>query len=289
MQGRSIPRDLLILLSISIPLLLVAGVLFVAGEYLVTGWDGLSLALYGVAVLGVWAVLVLCLCAWIVLRDGIRPSGILPAMVLAIAFGGAGIWGGLKFLEQRRCEQSADFFARIATASPADRETLIEMHPDILAEPTWCGFDAVQYWFGLDHEGRPVAPGGDADRLAALRRLLAAGLMPDERLMRDAARGGDAAAIALYAEFRLESGIDPWPLRPAVAALQGYEYAPDDAPRRPDHLTTLRLFVEGGADVCSTPDNTVSLAVQMDRLALPWREWALPDDASRTCGETFRP
>lgn len=159
MRGRSMPRDLLILLYISVPLLAVAGALFVAGEYLVTGWDGLSLVLYGVAVLGVWAVMVLCLCAWIVLRDGFRPTSILPAAVLIIAFGGAGIWGGLKLLEQQHCERSADFFAAVAAASPAEREELIGMHPDILAEPTWCGFDAVQYWFGLDHQGRPVAPG----------------------------------------------------------------------------------------------------------------------------------
>ena len=289
MRGWSMPRDLLILLSISIPLLLVAGVLFVAGEYFATGWDGLSLVLYGVVIVGVWAVLVLCLCVWIVLRDGFRRSSLLPVVVLIIALGSAGIWGGSEFLEQRRCERSADFFARVASASAAEREELIEMHPDILAEPTWCGLDAVQYWFGLDHEGRPVAPGGDADRLAALRRLLEAGLLPAERLMHDAARGGDPAAISLYARFRLAAGIDPWPLHPAVAALQGYEYAPDDAPRRPDHLAALRLFVEGGVDVCATTDSTISLAMRMDRLALPWREWMPQDEANRTCGETVRP
>lgn len=107
--------------------------------------------------------------------------------------------------------------------------------------------------------------------------------------MQDAARGGDTAAIALYAEFRLVAGLDPWPLRPAVAALQGYEYAPEDAPRRPDHLSALRLFVEGGVDVCAATDSTLSLAARMDRLALPWREWALPDEAGTDCGSTSRP
>jgi len=289
MRGRSMPRDLLTLLYISAPLLAVAGALFVAGEFLVTGWDGLSLVIYGVAVLGVWFVMVLCLCAWIVLRDGFRSSSAVPIAVLVIAFGGAGIWGGSQFLEQRRCAQSADFFAAVAAASPAERKALIGAHLDILAAPTWCGFDAVPYWFGLDHQGLPVAPGGDADRLTALRQLLEAGLVPADRLMQDAARGGDTAAIALYAGYRLASGLDPWPSGPAVAALQGYEYAPDDAPRRPDHLAALRLFVEGGADLCAATDSTVSLAVRMDRLALPWREWALPDEARTDCGATSRP
>lgn len=270
----------MIMLYVSMPFLAAAAVLFLIGEYFAKGWDGLSFAVYGALILGAWAVLMLGWCAWILLRDGLVPSSLLPGAVLVAALAGGGLWGGSKLLEQHRCDRSAQFFADYAQAAPADRPGLIEKNRRFVADPGWCGFDAAQYWLGLDNDGNPVAPHGDTERLAALRDLLAAGLPPADRLVYAAARAGDADAVRLLAGHRPAAGLAPWPLRPAVAALQGYEYGEADSPMRARHLETLRLFVEGGADLCAPTETRQTLGETMTRAGVPWRDWRAPSGDS---------
>jgi hypothetical protein len=269
----SLTKDVLLLLYLSIPFLLVAAALFVAGEYFVKGWDGLSLAIYSFFVLGAWVVVLLAWCAWIVLRDGFQPSSILPVALLFAALVGTGIWVSSKLLEQRRCAQSADFFAAFAAAAPSERTYLVSQGQRFISNPTFCGLDAVQYWFGFDPDGQPDSSGSDADRLAAIRQLLAAGLLPVDSLLYEAARSGDADLAILYAEFRSAAGLEPWPVRAGIAALEGYELASEASPTQPHHLATLRLFVENGADINANIENSLSLAERMDHAQLPWRDW----------------
>jgi len=279
MIGLPLPRDLLLFLYVSLPFWGVATALFLTGEYLVKGWDGLSFAIYGVLVLALWAVLVLGLCIWILLRDGLVPSSALPVIVLGLALVGGAVWGGSKWLEQRRCTQAADFFAAYAAAASVERKNMIGAQRSILLRPTWCGIDALQYWFGLDYEGEPVLT-GEQDRLGGLRLLLEAGLMPTDQMIYGAARYGDADMVRLYAEFRSASGLEAWPPRAAAAALNAYQSVDPASSMRAQNLATLRLFVEGGVDPEAEPDGGPSLARRMDLALLPWREWqrAVPAD-----------
>jgi len=280
MIGLPLPRDLLLLLHVTLPCWMAAGALFLAGEHS-RGWSGLSLAIYGVLRLAIWAVLVIALCIWILLRDGFAPSSGLPALVLIGTIAGGAVWGGSKWLEQRRCTQGADFFAAYAAAAPTERRDMIAAQPAILAQPTWCGIEALQYWFGLDHEGRPVLS-EDQDRLGGLHLLLQAGLMPTDQMIYDAARYGDVEMVRLYAQFRAAAGLEPWPPRAASAAFEAYDNTDPGSPLRVQHLAALRLFVEGGVDMTHKTGGMPSLADRMERAGLPWRNWLIgPENNTR--------
>lgn len=277
-------RDARILVYISVPFLLAAAVLFALAEWFSAGWDGLSRAIYGVIVVGAWIVVVLGYLAWIVVRDGWRRSSILPATVLVAAIAATGIWRGGIWLEDRDCRRAGTFFETLARAEPADRASLIERNSRYVREPTWCGIEAIQYWLGLDNEGRPVAPGGDAGRLAALQELLDHGLSPDDRLLYRAALYGDVEALrlltgrrrALNASVGGEPAWDVYPLSPALAALRAYEVAAsaDDPTARDRYAETVKLFVVGGADLCAPVEGRRGLVELMTRAGLPWHEWS---------------
>lgn len=270
--GLPLPRDLFLLLYVTVPCWAVTAGLFLAGEYVVKGWGGLSLVIYGAVVLAIWLFLVLALCIWILLRDGFLPSSTSPALVLMLALIGGAIWGSSKWLEQRQCTQSGEFFSAYANAAPGERSGMITANRSLVVQPNQCGLEMVQYWFGLDHEGQPVLPAAQ-QRLQGLRLLLGAGMTPTEAMMYEAARHGDREMIELYAAARATADMEVWPPRAASAALQEYETLPPQSLRRGEYESLLRLFVEGGADVTSEVDGLPSLASRMDRTGLPWRDW----------------
>lgn len=278
-------RDLMVLAFISLPLLLIAGGLLAVGSSMKSGWDGLTWSIYAVIVVAIWAAAVLAWCGWIVLRDGWQWSSLPPALVLLAAIAAAALWGGDRWLEQRRCAQSADFFTRFAQSRPQERPALLAENRRQVERPHRCGLDMIGYHLGLDHDGWPVSPAGDADRLAALKQLLDAGLPPEEGLLFNAASYGDREGLRLLngARQRLnQAGARPaWPLHPprvALAALKrldrgggsgGLDAADPD--RRLQGI--LQDHVAGGGDLHGRLEGGPSLAERMTRAGLPWQAW----------------
>ena len=284
------------ILYMTIPFLLVAGSLLAIGQWWAKGgWDGLTYAVYAAAVAALWAVVVLAYCAWVLVRDGIQTSSILPAAILGIALVAAGIWGGKYLLDRHHCARARVFIEALSHAAPDERVTLIEDNRRYVADPTWCGIAAIGYWLGLDPEGRPVTPVGEAERLAALTQLLDAGLAPDDRLLYSAADNGDVAGVRLLMARRAASNEQagsarwaPSPVHSAEAALRGYERAAfaADAAGTERYSGVLRLFVTGGGDLCGATPAGSAFTRRMDRAGVPYRDW-LPDGAGG-CSETIR-
>ncbi|MBT6203473.1 MAG: hypothetical protein HOI34_07200, partial [Rhodospirillaceae bacterium] len=160
----------------SLPFLLGAAVLFAMSNR-ASGWDAMNLGIYaGVALLG-WAALVIGFLIWLVIRDGLVASNILPLAILGSLVCAALWWGGSWWLQENACSRDAAFYDAIAAAPLEQRAAMVEDARNNPAEITRCGRDSLVYHFGRDlFDSLAVGSTAEHERLATWALLLEHGL-----------------------------------------------------------------------------------------------------------------
>jgi hypothetical protein len=210
----AMPKDAKLLIYISLPFIVGGGSLLLVSNY-VGGWDSLDYFVYALFVGAAWAVAVAGYLAWIIYRDAWRtPAGTSACAVLGLVFTIGGVWGMISYRADNVCRAAIDYYQDLAAAEPGERAALIAAGGAYVSEPTVCARDGLLKYLGLyaAHAHRKPPP-AEAERLAVIETLLAAGLPPADPVLVAFTRYGDLGAVRLLVARRrvLRAAGEDWP------------------------------------------------------------------------------
>ena len=271
---------MLILLCISLPVALAAGLCFVMAER--TGaWTNLGWAVYGAIALGLWALAVVGFFIWLMAREGWLAWHGIPLAILVLAVVAGAIWGGRLWWQEEACNREGAFYDRLAATPLAERADMLEQAPRPLDRLTFCGREMIGLRFLADpYAPLPAHAPEETARLATLALLLERGLPPDDGLYHQAVANADPGAVGIIIARRKALGLEAIPLAFAQQALGGI----DADPESPYHaaferyVAMLSLMVREGLDVCQ-PSWDTTLREAMAARGVPETVWqgAAPD------------
>ncbi len=239
-------KDLRNLLLIALATAVIGGGLMLAGEH-ASGWDGMGYVLLGLAAAALGVLVLFGYQVWMAFRDGWRtPAGYTISGIVAIAvLIGVG-YGAMTYREEQLCLAGKQYYEDLAAAPADQRAALIAEGGSYVTAPDTCARDGLHYRFGYNASRDDRAPSmTETERLAVLKALFAAGLPPDERLLRRFVRSADPAAVRLLMVHRqaLGEGRQPdWKKFPADAAGLSVIYvACNDPAAGPQKSSNRRL------------------------------------------------
>jgi hypothetical protein len=274
---------MLVLIYLSLPFLIVAGILFLLARR-ASGWDAMGYGIgAGIALAGL-GVVILGFLVFLVIRDGLVASNILPFVILAAVLGAAAWWGWGAWSEHRACERDRDFFGAYGESDMAERAAMLTAHPGRAAAIGQCGEEMLDLRIGVspylprDEDAEP-----EETRLAAWRLLLDHGLPADERRLYGAVNHADAGLVALLVEKRLADGApEPVPADLAAWTIGKIDMDPESPyhPQAAAYLAMLETYLAAGLDLCATGTGTRSLADLMEMRAVPRTLW----ESAADCG-----
>ena len=230
----ALPADVVILIYISLPALLVAGVLLLARKSAST-WQGIGLVFSALIVGAAWSVVIAGYLTWIVVRDGwATPAGVVASAVLASALLlGGGAWHFKKKRRELDCGRAYRFYEVLAAAPAGHWPSLIAQGGKWVTSPSACAYEGLRAFLGRDPapaDGNP--PLSEEARLDLLAALLAGGLPPSFPMLADFARDGELGSVRLIIARRqalVAQGRASWGMFPAKAANAAMNFINFDA------------------------------------------------------------
>jgi hypothetical protein len=269
-------KRMMVLVYLSVPCLLVAAVFFFMSQR-ATGWDALGHGIgIGIALMA-WGAVIVGFLIWLVIRDGLVASNIIPLIILGALVGAAAWWGWSLWSEHRTCARDSAFFEAYALADMAERESMLDENPGRLVAITRCGNEALDLDLGYDMFD---PPGGDdpaeLERLAAWQLLLDRGLPITQARLFGTVNDADADLMAMLVARRVADG-DAEPVSAELAAwtIQQIDMDPESPynQQAPAYLAMLGIYRDAGLDLCQAPNTNGTLALQMQRKDVPEEFW----------------
>lgn len=269
-------KRMMILVYLSVPFLLVAGVFFLMSQR-ATGWDAMG---HGIGVgfaLMAWGVVIIGFLIWLVIRDGLVASNIIPLIILGALVGAAAWWGANLWSDHRTCARDSAFFEAYALADMAGRKTMLDEKPERLAATTRCGDEALDLDLGYDMFDPPVRDDPvELDRLAAWQLLLDRGLPVTRDRLFGTVNDADAGLMAMLVARRVADGeAEPVSAELAAWTIQQIDMDPDSPynQQAPAYLAMLATYRDAGLDLCQAPNTNGTLILQMQRKDVPEEFW----------------
>jgi hypothetical protein len=251
---------MLIFVYLSLPFLVVAGVLYVIGRLQGGPWDSLGYFYFAMLALVAWAGATFIYCIYLLIANGLVAGNILPGLFVAAVVVVAGVWGWNSFRDDRACTYAMSFYEQLAAAEPGAQLALIAANRKVVAEPSQCRLEALFYWFGHDKfDPDARGPDGEAARLATLDLLLQKGLPPDDAVVWRAVNDTDARLFDLLMARRAElnrAGDRTWDPAPASVAFNATDQIELDTSSvyyafTPAYRAILETLMAGGVDLCA--------------------------------------
>jgi hypothetical protein len=269
-------KRMMILVYLSVPFLLVAGVFLLMSQR-ATGWDALGHGIgIGIALMA-WGAVIVGFLIWLVIRDGLVASNIIPLTLLGALIGAAAWWGANLWSEHRSCARDSAFFEAYALADMAERETMLDEKPERLAAITRCGDEALDLDLGYDMFDPPAGDDpAEMDQLAAWQLLLERGLPVTRDRLFGTVWDADAGLMALLVERRVADGeAEPVSAELAAWTIQQIDMDPDSPynQQAPAYLAMLAVYRDAGLDPCHPPNTNGTLVLQMQRKDVPEEFW----------------
>ncbi len=278
----------MIFVYISLPFLVVAGILLAIAAFQTGPWERLSYYTFAVIVLLAWGGVAFCYCVYLVATRGLSdPIGIGAGVVVLVVVGVAAVWAWNNFQKERACEAAMTFYQNLAAAEPDARAALIAENLSIVRAGTPCAREAL--FFALGHDRfEPNARTADEEsaRLATFDLLLQNGLAPDDSLLWKTLNDADARLFEKLTAARLALGdtgqtaLGPLPPNLAFSAVSQIELD-ETSPYyvdTPAFRAMLDTLLDAGMDLCARDEFGKTIAERMVARGL----MAL-DDAPR-CG-----
>jgi hypothetical protein len=226
---KRLSRDIRILILIAAACA-AAGGIFVLGAQHASGRGAMLFAALALAEVALGAVAMLAYLCWMAFRDGWRtPAGIVVSVIAGLGVLIGVIWGASVYRENQLCGGTLEYYQDLAAAPVKQRAALIAAGGAYITNPDNCVRDGLLTWHGrkpAHANGLPPVP--EADRLATLEMLLAAGLPPSHDLMLSFTRHSDVGAVRLLMARRqklLAAGQSTWTGFPIAAASAAASFA----------------------------------------------------------------
>ncbi|MEM7122030.1 MAG: hypothetical protein AAF563_12175 [Pseudomonadota bacterium] len=263
----------MIFVYISLPFLIVAGVLFATAAFQTGPWERLSYYTFAVIALLAWGGVAFCYCIYLLATRGLSdPIGIGAGVIVLIVISAAAVWAWNHVQKERACEAAMTFYQELATAEADVRATLIADNLSIVRAGTPCAREALFFALGHDRfEPDARGPDEEASRLATFDLLLQAGLAPDVNLLWQALNDADAQLFAklVAARLTLDEGAQTTPgvLPPnlafsAVSQIELDESSPYYVDT-PAFRAILETLLESDIDLCARDEFGKTLADRM--------------------------